>query len=155
FAHGAGVKAGNPDVLRFLDSLKVEKGAAVAVDPKKEGPKPPPPPPKPGAPYLATKLHPTPIELVAYSPDGQTLYTVSGDGTVKTWDPATLAEKGAHPPPAGRKLFNALALSPDFKLLIASGDKGIELFEVATGAVRAALAPSDLSSMPRAAFTPD
>lgn len=71
------------------------------------------------------------IKSVAFSPDGKTLASKSGN-TVKLWDVATRKEIRALVGQYG--YINSLAFSPDSKTLaIGSQDKTIKLCDVATG----------------------
>jgi WD40 repeat protein len=114
---------------------------------------------------LATlKGHTSLVRSVAFSPDGKTLASGSGDfespfaghdppGQIKLWDVATgrnIANLTGH-----AKLVFSVAYSPDGKTL-ASGsyDQTIKLWDFASGKEKATLKGHDLSISPLA-FSPD
>ena len=59
--------------------------------------------------------HDAPILALAYSPDGETLFTASEDRRIKSWDAGTLREKHVHESLADWPL--SLAVTPDGKQL--------------------------------------
>jgi WD40 repeat protein len=76
------------------------------------------------------------IEFIAFSPDGAHLVSVSGDGTVQLWNPATGARE--------RRLLQALeahsgsvvcvAFSPNGRLLASiSGDNVVWVWDLVQG----------------------
>jgi WD40 repeat protein/DNA-binding SARP family transcriptional activator len=80
--------------------------------------------------------HVGPVLSVAFSPDGKTLATGSGDGTVRLWDQATHEQIGG---PLGRHQTShagaiySVAFSPDGKILASgSGDGTVRLWDLAT-----------------------
>jgi WD40 repeat protein/transcriptional regulator with XRE-family HTH domain len=84
---------------------------------------------RPGVAVLAS--HAGAVDSVAFSRDGTTLATGSGDGTVRVWDLATHRQITALTGPAGP--VKAVAVSPDGPTLATgSADGGVRVWDVAT-----------------------
>jgi WD40 repeat protein len=102
---------------------------------------------------------------LAFSPDGKTLVlslTLHKDGRwlrseVRRWDAATRKELPAWPnPPAHKAPCNALAFSPDGRLLAACDYEGnVVLWDVTKGKVRAAWPVEAKRRLTSVAFSPD
>jgi WD40 repeat protein len=94
-----------------------------------------------GMPLLSElQSHTSWIPSVAYGADGESIVTGGADGTVRAWDPATGRPRYVRSLGSGRAFVNAVALSPDGKVL-AVGDGhaersvtgGLLLFHTDTG----------------------
>jgi Tol biopolymer transport system component len=97
--------------------------------------------------------HASDIYAVAFSPDGKTLASGSGDGTVKLWEVATGKERATLK--GHTNLVWAVAFSPDGKTLASANyDRTVKLWEVATGKERATLR-GHTSFVWSVAFSPD
>ncbi|KAI2868054.1 hypothetical protein CBS11852_11391 [Aspergillus niger] len=99
------------------------------------------------------KGHSDPVTAVAFSPDGQTVVSGSGDSTIKLWNAATgelqQTLKG-HSDPVW-----AVAFSPDGQTVVSgSGDNTIKLWNAATGELQQIL-EGHSRSVVAVAFSPD
>jgi WD40 repeat protein len=85
--------------------------------------------------------HEGPVVRLAYSADGQTLYSVSEDRTAKAWDTARMTERRVYPRQPEAVL--ALAVRPDHKqLALGRYDGVVVLLDEATGHVQAEPLPA-------------
>jgi WD40 repeat protein len=109
------------------------------------------------------KAHEHGVYAAAFSPDGKTLATGGGDGTVRIWEPATgkeLQVLQVHSVTAAwyDKSVRAVAFSPDGKTLASGADyDAVKLWDLTTGKVRNSLVISDkkLWAVTSISFTPD
>jgi WD40 repeat protein len=146
----------NQGLVRFIrqedgQSVEVRKGhyAVIAKDVDFA-----PRPIKAGEPRSEIwRGHSESVLAVAYSPDGLTLATGSGDGSVKLWDVskkivrATLQGHGAQ--------VESVTFSSDGKTLASAGwDRTVKLWDVATGKIKNTL-QGHRSSVMAVAFAPD
>ncbi len=97
--------------------------------------------------------HECPVNAVAFSPNGQTVMSVSKDMTIRLWDTATGVEKQAY---TGHKdSINTVAFSPDGQTVAsASKDRTIQLWDTATGIKKQAYT-GHRDSVYAVAFSPD
>jgi WD40 repeat protein/serine/threonine protein kinase len=97
--------------------------------------------------------HTDSVYAVAFSPDGQTLASGSGDSTVRLWDVASGLERICLTGHKNRVL--AVAFSPDGKALASgSRDGTVKLWDVATSTARATLKGHN-DWVTSVAFSPD
>jgi len=84
-------------------------------------------------PHLASFLHGhvNSVWMVAFSPDGKTLASASGDHTIRLWDVATRQPLGQPLTGHEHEVFS-VAFSPDGKTLVSSSSGTIRLWDVAT-----------------------
>jgi WD40 repeat protein len=85
-ASGPRMKADGPDVTTFFDSFQIDAGEF-----QPEPVKPPPPPPSPLGPATTPeeigvlRAHSQNVWGLAFTPDGKTLFSGSGEGSLKRW----------------------------------------------------------------------
>src|SRR5579884_2572818 len=83
---------------------------------------------------LAYHGHTLSVQGVAWSPDGKSIASASGDGTVQVWDAATGKLLYTHSSPS-QFGFNAVAWSPDgTRLAAACADNTVQVWDAFTGA---------------------
>ncbi|MGX4690710.1 nSTAND1 domain-containing NTPase [Streptomyces sp. JNUCC 63] len=97
--------------------------------------------------------HIGPVKSVVFSPDGHTLATAGGDGSVRLWDPATGRARATLT--GHSDVVVSVAFSPDgHTLATAGGDGSVRLWDPATGRARATLTGHS-DAMFSVAFSPD
>ncbi|MFA5427800.1 MAG: WD40 repeat domain-containing protein [Sulfurimonas sp.] len=82
-------------------------------------------------PYLIDTLNCS-AKSVAVTPDGETIFSISADNTIKSWD----VKSGEHVNTLDRQesVVSSLAITPDGKFIIIGSEKGtIDLCEIKTG----------------------
>jgi RNA polymerase sigma factor (sigma-70 family) len=96
--------------------------------------------------------HPAAVTAVRYSPDGRTLISVGGDGSIRTWEADGCRETGLAQVPDGTLTS---ALSSDGRTLASAGGDGkVHLTETATGKERGILSTPNRGAL-RLALSPD
>src|SRR6185369_3885695 len=76
-------------------------------------------------------VHPEPVHGIALSPNGKWAATGTSDNKLRLWDAATGKPHG--PPLEHDGAVYPVAFSPDSQTVVAGGDKGAKLWDVATG----------------------
>ena len=94
-----------------------------------------------GAPLLETGGE---VKGLAFSPDGRTLAAVTGGGAATIWDLASRSLR--HELTFGGGLYVGVGFSPDGITVATSGNAGVELWDVATGASLGKIAGSTWAS---------
>jgi WD40 repeat protein len=98
-------------------------------------------------------VHPSPVEAMAFLPDGKAVATATGSPIVTFWDVQTRELRRRLRDPSGA--VHALAISPDGAILATGGDgKVVTLWDLATGRERAILKGHD-GAVTCLAFAPD
>lgn len=83
---------------------------------------------------LHSLLHPAPVQAAAFSPDGLTLFTGSGDGVLRQW--SRRDGRLLHSLPLAEAAFAALLFGPDARrLLVVDQTRGAQVVELPGGAV--------------------
>jgi RNA polymerase sigma factor (sigma-70 family) len=92
---------------------------------------------------------------MAYAPDGKTVATASGDGTLRLWDVATASIQ--HQERWDKSRYPAFAFSPDASshLLAITGEQGLSLWDVANHRHVRKIAIDGISRLRCLAFSPD
>lgn len=98
-------------------------------------------------------FHASPVEGVAFAPDGKTAASVSRDGAVVIWDLASRRSRRV----VSRTVagFSSVAFSPDGTRLVAGGlAEGVKVINPTTGAIVVTLAPT-FGGIRDVTFSPD
>lgn len=92
------------------------------------------------------------LDLVAFSPNGDTLASVDSDGQIMLWDMASGQVRVTLPNPL-KSLVSGIVFSPDSNTLASVSDSSIRLWDAASGDIRLTLPESVLVTDPM--FSPD
>ncbi len=106
--------------------------------------------------FAGDDAHQGSVTALAYAPDGKTLFSSGGDGTIRAWDPATARQRKLIPR-VGTVL--SLAVSPDGKSLAAASvfpQSTVEVWDLLTGRKRQSWRGKiEVTGTEALAFSPD
>lgn len=114
----AGSTASGPPVEAAVEPPTVDEGAVVSTGWREQA---------------VLRGHTKDVTCLATAAGGQRLYSGSVDGAVIGWNPATPQEKGGRREMTG---VQCLALSPDGAVTAAGTDRGLVMWDTATGEER-------------------